>query len=134
MKLINILLILLVVMGILTYIDEQSGVEDTSGLKFNISVNDKQVTGYSNEHKIRIDNSYLIDTKDEMEIVILSIDSLSNNDYVIKKLDKNKIINEWESHNLMYRCGFMKSHTESVDIKENKWYTNLSYSLISLFY
>lgn len=49
--------------------------------------------------------------------------------------DFPSLINEWESHNILYWMGLFKSHTKDVDFEENpKWYFTLGYWILSRFY
>lgn len=100
----------------------------------------KKVTFSVSASCIHIDSSYLIRDLNEMLNVLYYIKSLytvSSNIYdnwIINRLSIDDMINEWQSHNLLYDLHIFRSHTADVDINENPWYIKLPYCIMSVIY
>lgn len=70
-----------------------------------------------------ITDSYKINTKKDIkEFLSLLKDILKNKyenytEYSIYKRQEKSIINEWATHNVLYKLGLFKVHTKDVDIE-----------------
>lgn len=85
-------------------------------------------------YNIHIENSFKIKKTSDMKNVISLIRQESAPTDLIYSLSETSMIREWKAHNLLYALGLFRSHTESVDLNENKWYVRFAYTLISWFY
>jgi hypothetical protein len=91
---------------------------------------------YGDNPCVSIQNSYLIVRDDDIKVVLEYIRGLDG----YKKLKElgytrtpKSEFNEWKGHNVLYKLGFMRSHTGSVDINQNepKW-RKAMYAILSI--
>lgn len=92
---------------------------------------------YGDNPCIHIKNSYLVTKNDDIEAVLEYIRGMDE----YKKLKEagytrtpKSEFNEWKGHNILYKLGYQKYRTGSVDIDQNepKW-RRLVYAILSIF-
>lgn len=69
------------------------------------------------KNNIHIEDSYKVNRKDDMQIVLTDIRadySLEESD-VLKRTDKS-LIKEWYVHNVLYNLNLFREHTKDVDL------------------
>lgn len=84
------------------------------------------------EYNIHIDNSYRIDKRKDIKEVIEFIYENYNNK-VIENRSQKSCVEEWITHNNLYKLNLFESHTISVDLDyPQKWYMPIIYKILSL--
>ena len=79
---------------------------------------DKIKISYSEENT-HVENSYLIDTKEEINFEVMNI--IRERQYEKKPVTRtfDSYAREWKGHNNLFKLGLFKSHTKDVDLNEN---------------
>ena len=68
---------------------------------------------------IKIKNSYVIKTKEQMRIVLKRIFEVDPYKNIRRRKLKDSIL-EWRTHNILYSLGLFKKHCIDCDISENE--------------
>ena len=90
----------------------------------------KKITYKITNNTIKITNSYLVRSKEKMNLML----NLIGIETVFPR-SKESLIKEWRAHNLMYDLGLFRSHTKDVDLNTDESKLRLFlYSVLSLFY
>ena len=55
-------------------------------------------------------------------------------EYTICARSLRSLTDEWEAHNLLYSLGIARGRTESVDLDEARWHTEIAYYVLASFY
>lgn len=84
-------------------------------------------------------DSYKIKKKEDMKIILNLIRFQCNekvdSTLAIHKLSNRTMIQEWCTHNLLYKLGLWKSHTKDVDLNsDKKLWEKILYPVVSLLY
>ena len=83
-----------------------------------------------NKDVITIYDSYRIKEESRMLRILLTFKIKTN--YQSKRNIFNWI-QEWKSHNRLYRLGLFKSHTKDCDLEENeRWYRLIAYKILGI--
>ena len=84
------------------------------------------------ENNIHIEDSYQIKSKPKMREVLYAIQHNHPECNSFKRSYKSMIA-EWRTHNRLYRLGYKKNRTGSVDINYPlKWYIELAYRILGI--
>ena len=91
------------------------------------------------KNNIHIEDSYKVNRKDDMQIVLNDIranHSLEESD-VLKRTDSS-LIKEWRVHNVLYNLHLFREHTKDVDLnypqsKMIKIAYSIAYFIVSIF-
>lgn len=92
---------------------------------------------YGDNPCVKIKDSYLIKNNEDIKTVLEYIRSLDE----YKKLKEfgytrtpNSEFNEWKGHNVLYKLGYQRNRTGSVDIDQNEpmWH-RFVYAILSIF-
>lgn len=86
------------------------------------------------EDDIQIVDSYKIVLKDEMIEIINQIKEKYPENPVIKNVSLNRMVREWQSHNLLYNLNLFREHTKDVDINDNNFIMDCGYFILSMVY
>lgn len=84
-----------------------------------------------------ISSSFLATDKHEIRLVIEELRSFfrDENDLAINKRSISSQVREWATHNLLYDFGICRKRTTSVDLNYPiKWYVEIGYYILSIFY
>lgn len=83
-------------------------------------------------NNIHIENSYKVTSKSEMKEILYAIQHKHPECNTFKR-KYNSLIAEWRTHNRLYRLGYKKNRTGSVDINYPlKWYVKLVYKILGI--
>lgn len=83
-------------------------------------------------NNIHIKDSYDIKKRSEMKEILYAIQYKSPDCNVFKR-SYNSMISEWRTHNRLYRLGYKKDRTGSVDLNYPlKWYIELAYRIFGI--
>lgn len=101
-----------------------------------LTINNHKTT--ISQSNIHIENSYEIkDThimRKYLEIIKKEIDKYEDMCEIFNKRTIKSLINEWRTHNLLYSLHLFRKHTKDVDLNNIKWYHNILYTILSVFY
>lgn len=80
---------------------------------------------------VRIIKSYLVTDKHIKQ----SFAKHLHNKGLLTNRSVNSLVREWTAHNVLYKWGLFKSHTEDtdLDVKES-WFRRLCYFFLTLFF
>lgn len=97
---------------------------DCDGLPIDISTNN-----------IHIVDSYTIKMRETMRYVLDDLKTYLRQNYIVSPFDHRSIksmVNEWVAHNNLYKLGYKRERTGSVDLNyPQKWYMPILYWLFS---
>lgn len=83
---------------------------------------------------VHINDSYKVHRIKHMTYILAVLASKYPSCSVFKRSEFS-LINEWRAHNLLYTFGLFKKRTKDVDMEEPiKWYLEVIYFILSLFY
>lgn len=83
-------------------------------------------------NNVHIKDSYKITSKSEMKEILYAIQHKRPECNTFKR-SYNSLIAEWRTHNRLYRLGYQKSRTGSVDLNYPlKWYVELAYRILGI--
>lgn len=83
-------------------------------------------------NNIHIKDSYDIKKRSEMKEILYAI-QYKKPDCNVFKRSYNSMISEWKTHNRLYRLGYKKDRTGSVDLNYPlKWYVELAYKILGI--
>lgn len=83
-------------------------------------------------NNIHIKDSYDIKKRSEMKEILYTI-QYKRPDCNVFKRGYNSMISEWRTHNRLYRLGYKKNRTGSVDLNYPlKWYVELAYKILGI--
>lgn len=83
-------------------------------------------------NNIHIKDSYDIKKRSEMKEILYAI-QYKKPDCNVFKRSYNSMISEWKTHNRLYRLGYKKDRTGSVDLNNPlKWYVELAYKILGI--
>lgn len=83
------------------------------------------------ENCFTIYKSYQIKKKKDMIKILVAFLIISQ--YNLRKRDLTSLIQEWKSHNRLYRLGILRKHTGDCDFEENeKWYRLIGYKILGI--
>ena len=83
-------------------------------------------------NNIHIKDSYDIKKRSEMKEILYAI-QYKRPDCNVFKRSYNSMISEWRTHNRLYRLGYKKDRTGSVDLNYPlKWYVELAYRILGI--
>ena len=86
------------------------------------------------ENNIHIENSYLIEYKEDMIELLEEYRRKYNSNafynYIINKRSIKSMTFEWDAHNLLYKLVLFKSRTKDVDIDDEKPYRIFCYYIL----
>lgn len=83
-------------------------------------------------NNIHIQDSYKITSKSEMSEVLYAIQHKHPECNSFKR-DYKSLIAEWRAHNRLYKLGYKKQRTGSVDLNYPlKWYVELAYRILGI--
>lgn len=85
------------------------------------------------DSNIHIENSYKVSGRKDMEKVLKYLRKNYACNIILSNRDNASMINEWVSHNRLYRLSIAKEHTESVDLNyPQKLYEKIFYTIFGL--
>lgn len=83
-------------------------------------------------NNIHIKDSYDIKKRSEMKEILYAI-QYKRPDCNVFKRSYNSMISEWRTHNRLYRLGYKKNRTGSVDLNYPlKWYVEFAYKILGI--
>lgn len=83
------------------------------------------------EENVRIKDSYKIDTKEYMKLILTQFKVRTG---FKSKRSIDSWIKEWKSHNRLYRLGLFRKHTADCDLEEKeKLHRLIAYEIIGRF-
>ena len=88
-----------------------------------IKYNNLNITFYYDNLNIHIDDSYLIEGREAVASAIQYIQSTTEYKEFVKagfSRTTGCLINEWLAHNILYKWGYQKARTGSVDLDQNE--------------
>ena len=84
------------------------------------------------ENNIHIQDSYQVKRKSEMKEILYAIQH-NHPECNSFKRGYNSLIAEWRVHNRLYKLGYKKDRTGSVDLNYPlKWYVELAYKILGI--
>lgn len=89
------------------------------------------------DENTHISSSSLATSKHEMRLVIEELRSYfrEKDELAVNKRSIKSQVREWAAHNLLFDFGICRSRTKSVDLNyPTKWYMEVAYFILSIFY
>lgn len=101
---------------------------------FNIEIQGLKIKVSKNN--INIKNSYKIDNRLEMEMILNVLKDEVKDEHLKSPFDKRDIkgmVREWVAHNNLYKLGYKRNRTCNLDLNyPQKWYAPIAYLISSL--
>ena len=96
--------------------------------------NGETVEFIATQSNIHIVDSYRFTSKEDIDAILNAIAEWMEKEEVVYTRTKESWRKEWLAHNLLYRIGYQKDRTGSVDLNEDEGALRLFlYSILSLF-
>lgn len=85
------------------------------------------------ENNIHIQDSYVITKRKDMKDILEKL-KVEYPECLSFKRTTYSLTSEWKTHNRLYRLGYKKDRTGSVDMNYPlKWYVELAYKILGMF-
>ena len=100
-------------------------------MKYTSKINTELEFYIYSDNNCRVIDSYLITDKEtKLEFLTYLLENYPS--FKVRTL--NSYYREWKAHNFLYKLGFIRSKTATVDLNTNEgWLRLFAYNLISLF-
>lgn len=100
-----------------------------------LQFNDRQINYQLSPDNIHIVDSHLITNPQDMAVIVALLRADAENEGFGYKRTNAAWVTEWKAHNVLYKWGFKKDRTGSVDLNEDESTIRLiGYAILSLFH